>query len=190
MISSRDSSRLTLSHIYPPTPPNPALQCPDDHIPTSTMSMAGYFTAKMRAYQQVAVTAERAPILIPIPVSVPIPILVSVSILKSDSEAQDVREGTTPVDGFVTAGRDKDNKQKRKIRERERMPLKWRRCMVFVLKCMQRAKRGRGRTQAKNGMKRQNVQCIYVVPVQYLLTIFSLQFLYLQSIPVAPSNNP
>jgi len=88
-------------------PPNSAPQCPDDHIRTSTTSVAEYFAAKMRARQQVAVTAPSTvqPAPIPIPIPIPIP--------KSDSEAQDVTEGTTSVDGIVVA-KDKKRKRKRK----------------------------------------------------------------------------
>jgi len=78
-------------------PPNSAPQCPDDQIRTSTTSVADYFAAKMRARQQVAVTAP--------PTATPTP--------ESDPEAQDVLEGTTPVDGIVVA-KDKKRKRERK----------------------------------------------------------------------------
>ena len=85
----------------PTNPPNSAPQCPDDQIRTSTTSVADYFAAKMRARQQVAITAPSTVQSAPIPIP------------ESDSEAQDVLEGTTPVDGIVIA-KDKKRKRKRK----------------------------------------------------------------------------
>jgi len=55
----------------------------------------------MRARQQVAITAPSTVQSAPIPIP------------ESDSEAQDVLEGTTPVDGIVIA-KDKKRKRKRK----------------------------------------------------------------------------
>jgi len=86
-------------------PPNSALQCPDNQIRTSTTSVADYFAAKMRARQHVAVTT--LPTIRPAPIPIPTPTP------ESDSEAQDVLEGTTPIDGIVVA-KDKTRKRKRK----------------------------------------------------------------------------
>jgi len=67
--------------------------------------MADYFAAKMRARQQVAVTAPPTVRPAPIPTPTPTP--------ESGFEAHDVPEGTTPVDGILVA-KDKKRKRKRK----------------------------------------------------------------------------
>ena len=99
----------------PPTPTHaPATQrhpAADDQIRTSTTSVADYFAAKMRARQQVSVTATST--VFQPNESVPVP--------EPEPEAQDSPEGATPVDEIVVGKKKKEKKRKRKDRVDEKV---------------------------------------------------------------------